>query len=235
LENLSRWIFVFALAVTFFILAPPFLNAPFPPYPLMAWADALDILTPLAVLPLYWLLFQFADQRKPALGAGVVFMLLAAMWAEGQGMHLSANSIGHLVPPLPGDDLFDLTYFYDEDLSHFLWHLGIIGLSAILVYRQWSGQAASAATNWRWVLPAGLLYGFTFAAAVLEGGTVVVGVPFALLFVGFTLIRGRNRLRDQPLISFFFASYLLACILFIIWGSMCGGFPEPMSGECPAF
>ena len=28
-------------------------------------------------------------------------------------------------------------YFYDEILSHYIWHLRLIRLSALLIYRQW--------------------------------------------------------------------------------------------------
>ncbi len=52
-------------------------------------------------------------------------------------MHLAANSISHLMEEMKHSDAYTLTHFYDEVLSHSLWHVGIVGLSALLLYRQW--------------------------------------------------------------------------------------------------
>jgi hypothetical protein len=50
------WILGFALAFALFILLPPLLGAPFPFYTSIAWADALDLATPMILLPLYRIL-----------------------------------------------------------------------------------------------------------------------------------------------------------------------------------
>jgi hypothetical protein len=52
-------------------------------------------------------------------------MALAAVWVEGQGMHLAANSIDNLIEGLAsrqvvdilGTDIYRLTYFFDEHLA----------------------------------------------------------------------------------------------------------------------
>jgi hypothetical protein len=125
-------IFVFALAFALFILAPAFLGKPFPSYDLMHWADVLDILTPLVVMPLYWLLFTGAGQLHRGLRPTLAFVVLAALWTLGQGMHLSANSINNLLG-VGSTDLHNFVHFYDEVLSHYLWHIGIVGLSVLLL------------------------------------------------------------------------------------------------------
>jgi hypothetical protein len=118
MSRLSRYILLFSVTFAVFLLAPAFLGGQFPIYPLMTWGDALDILTPLVLLPMYWLLFWYGSGEKLKLGESLIFVVLAAMWAEGQGMHLSANSIGHLLEEVVHGDAFILTSFYDEKLSH---------------------------------------------------------------------------------------------------------------------
>ena len=197
----------------------------FPPYPLMHVADAFDLFTPLVLIPVYWLLFRLAGKHSPFLPESLAFMLLAAFWVEGQGMHLAANSIGHLVGDASVSDAAELTYFYDEQLGHYLWHIGLLGLAALLIYREWR-HPAGLITHWGIILPAGFIYGFTIFAATLEGQTAPMSLPFVLLLSLIILIWGRKRLRGQPLLAFFFASFLVALIFYTGWGLYWGGLPE---------
>jgi hypothetical protein len=144
-------------------------------------------------------------------------MVLAALWVEGQGMHLAANSIGHLLSDFTGTDAETLTHFYDEELSHYMWHLGLIGLSALLIWRQWRfpfvGERSSL-----WIEGiSGLLYGFTFFLIIVEGQTAIFGLPFAIIVTIAGLIWGRKHLRHQPLLAFFWIGYLIAALLTIGW------------------
>ena len=121
----SSLIFLFAFAFAFFLLVPPLLAQPFPPYPEMHWADVLDIATPLVLIPLYWLLFTDAGRIVRSRTASIVFLMLAALWVEGQGMHLAANSVGNLLGGA-GGTIGGLVHFYDEILAHYLWHAAIL-------------------------------------------------------------------------------------------------------------
>lgn len=181
MNKLPWLLLLFALAFAAFIVGPAFLGIQFAPYPLLKVGDVLDLLTPLVLIPLYWLLLQSASAGAAGLRAGVPFVLLSALWVEGQGLHLGANSIGHLLEGASASAAFTLTYFYDEVLSHYLWQLGIIGLSALLVLHAWRTPPG---VPFRLGLPAaaGALHGFTFFLIVVEGGTAPLGVPFALLF-----------------------------------------------------
>ena len=78
----------------------------------MKWADVYGLLTPVILLPLYWLLFVNCCGKTPGQRENLIFMALAGLWAMGQGMHLVANSIGHLLEK--GGDVYTLTYFYSE-------------------------------------------------------------------------------------------------------------------------
>jgi hypothetical protein len=81
----------FAVAFIVLFLAPPFLPYTFSPYPLINWADVVDLATPLLLIPLYWLLLTASGA---AMGGRVMiaFLVLAAAFVEG---HASTS------PPMP--------------------------------------------------------------------------------------------------------------------------------------
>ena len=226
MKRLSVLILVFALAFSVFFIGPPFLGKPFNPYPLMKVADVFDVLTPLVLLPLYWLLYRIG-QPKPITRSGmIIFFIFAALWAQGQGMHLSANSIHHLLEGMETTNIYKLTYFYDEVLSHYIWHIGIVGISAFIIYSQWQNPFTNEqAPLWPLVL-AGVIHGFTLFLIVIEAGTAPLGVTFAFLAGLFGLIWGRRRISQQPVATFFFISYAVATLFFIGWGIYWQGLPQ---------
>jgi hypothetical protein len=223
---LNRLVLVFSIAFAVLFVGPSMLSSHFGPYPLIKLGDVLDLFTPLILIPLYWLLYQVGQDKKPSLGEGVAFMVLAALWVQGQGIHLAANSIGHLLEEMTKSDAYVLTYFYDETLGHILWHSGVMGLSALLLMRQrqhpFSGEKASLGL----LLPAGIIHGLTFFVIVIEGGTALLAIPFALIVILAGLIWGRGKLREQPLLLFFLVSYVMAMLFFVGWGIYWGGLPE---------
>ncbi len=232
MNRLSLLTLIFAFLSVVFFLALIFLRIPFPLYPLMSWQDALDILTPLILIPIYWLLYRTVTANTSTRLSELTFMVMAAFWAAGQGMHLSANSIDNLIENLAkqgtidvtGSSIFTLTYFYDEYLSHYLWHIGIVGLAVLLMYESWR-RPAGESTDWRLVIPAGLLYGVLFFCIFLEGNTMPLGLPFVGVAAILVLIRGRSRLAQQPVLAFLFVSCLVALILFAGWRLYWGCFP----------
>ncbi|HET7088578.1 MAG TPA: hypothetical protein VFL17_08010 [Anaerolineae bacterium] len=233
MKRLSILTLVFAILSLVFIVLLVFLRVEFPLYPLLSYQDAFDVLTPLVLIPVYWLLFRYSAKGTSSLAEDIAFMVLAALWVEGQGLHLSANSINNLINSLARNqvidvkatDIYHLTYFFDEQLGHYLWHVGMLGLAALLIYREWR-QPAGLATTWWATLLAGIIYGFSYFSIFLEGQTVVVGLPFAIIVVGLTLIRGRRRLAQQPVLAFFFVACLVAFLLFAGWGLYWRGFPQ---------
>lgn len=229
--KLSPLTLLFAvLSVTFFLLLI-FLRISSPLYPLMSIQDTIDILTPLVLIPIYWMMFKGITRNKTGLAAEIFFMVMAAFWAAGQGMHLSANSINNLIGNLAKNnvvdvtrtDVYHLTYFYDEYLSHFLWHIGVVGLAALLIYESWCAPDYEK-TNWRLVIPAGLLYGFTSFCFFLEGNTLILGLPFVTIVALLILVRGRDKLATQPVLAFFFVTTLFAFSLFVTWRIYWGSF-----------
>jgi len=232
MKRLSLLTLIFVvLSLTLFLLLV-FLRIPSPLYPLMSIQDTIDILTPLILIPVYWLMFKSVTNNKTNLAGEIAFMVMAAFWVAGQGMHLSANSIDNLIGNLAKNqvidvsatDIFHLTYFYDEYLSHYLWHIGVFGLAALLVFEGWR-QPADEKTDWRMAVPAGILYGFTYFCFVDEGNTLPIGLPFAVIMTLLFFAWGRVRLTQQPILAFFFVSLLVATLLFAIWGLYWGCFP----------
>ncbi len=181
----------------------------------MTWGDIADIATPVVLLPLYWLLRRAAP-RPPSGGAagGVAFMALAGLWASGHGMHLAANSITRLLAP--DSDVIRLATFYDETLSHVLWHAGIVGLASVLVWLHWPGDC-SPGTGSAPVAAAGGLHGFTLFLILVEAGTAVLMVPAAAATIAVVLGVGRRRLRQRPLVLFFVVAYAVALIFTAGW------------------
>jgi len=221
----SSLILTFALGFTAFILLPPFLSQPFPAYSLIHWADVFDLLTPLVLVPLYWLLFTDSGGLTRGLRLTVVFLILAALWTLGQGMHLGANSISNLLGAGAGD-IYGIVHFYDEVLSHYLWHAGIAGLSILLVFAASPDPSATRPVRWGLVATSAILYGLTYFLAVNEGGTVPLGLPAAALIPLAILAFHRRELRRHNMIAFFFIGYILAVVLFVAWYAYWGGFPE---------
>jgi hypothetical protein len=218
-------IFVFGLSFAFLILVPPLLSQPFPAYPSVHWADVLDLFTPLVLIPLYWLLFTDSGRISRERRDVVWFLILAALWVEGQGMHLAANSIGNLLGA-GTTAVHTLVHYYDEVLSHVLWHAGILALSVLLLVFALRAPPSSARPGWGWIVPAGLLYGITCFLAFVEGGTVALGLPAVVLLITGVIVLLRDRIRTDNLVAFFFIGYAVTLILLAAWGIAWKGFPE---------
>jgi len=226
MKRLSLFSLIFSIAFAVFFISPPLLSKQFGAYPLMKIGDVFDIFTPLILMPLYWLLFRLDANKAPSLTENLVFLLFVAFWVEGQGMHLSANSVGHFLEDMTGSDIYNLSNFYDEVLSHYLWHFGIVGLSALVIFRQWRNPFTEGqAVSWLPIL-AGIIHGFSLFVIVIEGGTTPLGVPFVILVTLLGLIWGWRRFSQQPLLLFFFVACLVATVLFAGWGVYWRGMPE---------
>jgi hypothetical protein len=227
MRGLRRTILLFAVLFAVFVLGPPLLGRPFGAYPLMKTADVFDLFTPLVLIPLYWLLFDGYFARPATRTEVICFLVLSALWVEGQGMHLAGNSIGHFTESMAGTSVAALTHFYDEVLSHYMWHAAMMGLAALLLIRQWNNPLDDRPSGRGIELGAGLLHGINYALMVLEGATTLIGVPFAALTVVVIAIWGRHDLRAKPVVTFFLVAFGVALLVFLGWGLYWGGLVEP--------
>ena len=192
-----------------------------------------DLLTPLVLIPIYWLLFRYSASGESSLAEEIAFMVFAVIWVVGHGLHLSANYVNNLAEALARNQTIDITgtaiyqptYFYDEHLSLLLGHTGPQALAGLLIYREWRDPAGVKTIWWATVL-AGSIYGLTFSSISLEGQTVVLGLAFAIVVTLLTLIWGRSTLARQPLLAFIFVASLVAVVLFAGWGQYWRGFPQ---------
>ena len=95
-DRLPAALLAYALALAALLLVPPYLKVSVGPPQAFTLQEAADLLTPLVVVPLAWIVFDLAG------GLGrrglVAFLVVAALWVEGQGIHLAANAIGDAFP-----------------------------------------------------------------------------------------------------------------------------------------
>ena len=232
--RLSYLALIFAILSVGFLILLILFRTPFPAYPLMSYQDALDVLTPLVLVPLYWLLFRNSGKSQAGKPIEILFMVFAALWVMGQGMHLSANSINNLAensaasggPDILDSQIYELVYFYDEHLSHYLWHIGVLGLAVVIIFREALDPAGDLTIWWATIL-AGLLYGFTVFAITIEGQTALLGFPFAVLAALILFFLARSKLGSRPMMAFFFVSFLATSFIYLVWVLYAGGLVEP--------
>lgn len=211
----GRAALAFALLFTAVFLAPPYTPWTFGPFPLMRWGDVIDLLTPVVMLPAYW--FLLALRSPPSRARTAAFLVLAAIWVEGQGVHLAANSIGHLVESGEGGRLAN---FYDEHLGHLLWHGAALALSLLAVL---DAAPAAAPAERRLALAAAAVYGFAFFLIAVEGATSVLAVAGGLLVTGVVLRRGLRDMLGRPAAVLFGAGYPVMLVLLATWFVYWGG------------
>ncbi len=223
MKNINSLILIFAIAFTLFFIGPALLGGEFAPYPLLTLGDVLDLLTPIFLMPLYYCLFRAVRDEKNPIAVSVTFVVLSAIWVEGQGMHLGANAIGHHLSDFILTDAYKLTYVIDEVLSHYIWHIGIVGMALFLFYVQWKNPFAASWKPGVVVILAAVLHGLTLFLIFIEGGTCPLGVLFCVIVVSLVIGWGRTKLRSEPIVTFFFIACLLTLILIVGWTIAWGG------------
>lgn len=173
------------------------------------WEDFVDLLTPYVVAgPALAVLARTGAGRR----AWGLALLGTAVFASGQGMHLSANSISFASGPA------DPAYLWDEHVGHHLWFAGLTLLLVVVVRSVESLPLRTGPV-------AGVLAGFvglTWAANVIEGGAVPFG---AALAAGLTAYGWRTRAR--PTGRLLVLAFGLSLLLVGAYGGWQGGFPQP--------
>lgn len=211
----------YALALAVFLLAPPRLTGEPGLFPGFTWQEAVDLVTPIVVIVLAWLVADLAGGLG-RLGT-ILFLVIAAVWVEGQAIHLATNGIGDTLDACgPREAFYDtvpgaLTHWYDEWLSHWLWHAGWAALS-ILLLAVGSRPSAAAAGAGTWLaVAAGLVHGFVFGVVTIEGETYPLGIVLSLVLLGWGALELQRGPRGRPVVVFFVASSLVTLVGYLFW------------------
>jgi hypothetical protein len=225
-DRLPRALLGYAVALAVLTLLPPFLTASVGPPAGFTLQEAADLLTPLIVIPLAWYVFDLAG------GLGriglVAFLVIAAVWIEGQAIHLAANAIGDAVPPAAVDAVVrtesgDLTHWLDETLSHWMWHVGWVALSVLLLAAASRNQVAPAAGTSITAAAAGVVHGVTFFVVTVEAVTTLLGIPASIVMLVWSASLARRGVAGRPVALFFLATSIVTLFGYVGWAATHGG------------
>lgn len=221
--QLSAALLAYALALAAFLLVPPCLKASVGPPQALTLQEAADLLTPLVVIPLAWLVLDLTG------GLGrrglVAFLLVAALWVEGQGIHLAANAIGDAFSHDTAEAFYRtvpgaLNLWLDETLSHWMWHVAWFALSILLLAAATRGSVVPPDRPSVTAVVAGLIYGATFFLVSVEGATTLLAIPASILILAWCLAAGRRGLLRQPVVTFLLVSTVVTLLGYAVWGGL---------------
>lgn len=216
----------YALALAVFLLVPPMLTGEAGLHPGFTWQEALDLATPIVVIPLAWLIADLAGGLG-RLGT-IVFLVIAAVWVEGQAIHLATNGVGDTLVDCAEQRAFHdtvpgaLTYWYDEWLSHWLWHAGWAALSVLLLAVGSRPTAATGGVGPWLAVAAGAVHGFVFGVVTIEGETYPLGIVLSLILAGWGALELQRGPRGRPVVGFFVASSLVTLGGYLFWAIVHG-------------
>jgi hypothetical protein len=173
------------------------------------YEDFVDLLTPFVVLgpALAVLAHQRVGRR-----AWAAALLGSAMFVQGHGLHLSANSISYasgIDPP---------AYLWDEVVGHHLW---FGGLTVVVVVVAESVRSSPLPVRPPSCLLA-CLVGITWGVNVVEGGTVPFGTALA---AGLAVYGWRSRTGGTG--NLLALAFGLSLVLVGAYGVWQGGYPQP--------
>ena len=239
-DRMPAALLAYAVAVAVFLLVPPYLKASIGPPVAFTLQELADLLTPVFVLPLAWRVFEAgAGLRGRAM---VAFLVIGAVWIEGQGIHLAANAIGDAFSHDGAEAFYgtvpgDLDHWLDETLGHWLWHAAWVALT-VLMLAATAGTAAatrgSAVTAGRPIagasvaaqrpmaIAAGAIHGVTFFLVTVEGVTTALGIPASLLFLAWSAVRVRREPGRDPVATFVLVSSIVTLIGYLGWSALHG-------------
>jgi hypothetical protein len=211
------------VALAAFLIVPPYLKASVGLPQAFTLQEAADLFTPLVVLPLAWLVFDLAG------GLGrrglIAFLVVGALWVEGQGIHLAANAIGDAFSHDAAEAFYqtvpgDLNLWLDETLSHWVWHAAWVALAILMLAAATRGTVGRPDRTSVTAVVAGLVHGATFFLVTVEGATTLLGIPASILILAWCLLAGRRGLLRQPVVTFFLVSTVVTLLGYVVWGAL---------------
>jgi len=222
-DQLPAALLGYAVVLAAFLLVPPYLKASVGPPQAFTLQEAADLLTPLVVIPLAWLVFDLAG------GFGrrglVAFLVIGALWVEGQGIHLAANAIGDAFPPGGAETFYetapgDLDLWLDETLSHWMWHAAWVAISILVLAAATRAEVLPMNRMSATAAVAGFVHGATFFVVSVEGVTTLLGIPASILILAWTLRARQRGLARQPVVTFFLVTTIVTLLGYVGWGAL---------------
>ena len=183
-------------------------------------ADWIDLAAPFVVL-LPLLSFMWLQHPQPRVRLWIVAAVGSLLYAEGHGIHLSANSISNAVlSDGTTPQLSDTIHLWDEVVGHYVWYLG---LAVVIVACAASVRSRCLVIPRFALVVGGAICGLTWATNGLEGGTAVasLGVSIAAIVPALR--------RDQGLSAALAAGGSTAVVVLTSYALWHGGFPQPSS------
>ena len=229
-RHIAGWLCLFGLAYAGMQILPTFLRRDITND--FRTGDLLGVFAPFVVVPVAWRTFLMVraelGARRPRTAALTTLLLMfsSLLYAQGQGMNLAANAVARHLVGLEGTSLYRLDYLFDETLGHLLWHTGVVGISLALILL---AQGLAAPARPALTVPGGIAYGFTYFTDGVEGQTVPLLLPAAVLMSLWLLSRGRWRLGNvaqNPVWLFFLVGAAVALTLFAVWRIWQGSFVQ---------
>ena len=152
----------------------------------------------------------------------------------GRGLrriHLAANAIGDAFASDAARNAYyttppgELDHWLDETLSHWLWHVGWIAISALIIAAatRHRGDRSDPVTPAAWM--GGALQGATFFVVTVEGTTTQLGIPFSIAVLVWSLIARWRALARQPVVGFFLVTAVVTLAGYLAWAALNGGRP----------
>ena len=173
------------------------------------WEDFADLLTPYVVAgPALVVLARTGATRRLWAAA----LTGTALFVQGHGLHLSANSITFASGPAAP------AYLWDEQVGHHLWFAGltVLQLAVVRAVRNLPLSVGAAAAS------LAVLVGITWAANVVEAGAAPFGSAIA---AGLVVHGWRSRARATG--RLLLVAYGLSLLLVAAYGLALGGYPQP--------
>jgi hypothetical protein len=216
----------YAVALAVLLLVPPFLTASVGPPTGFTLQEAADLFTPLIVIPLAWYVFDLTGELGRV--GLLAFLVIGAVWIEGQAIHLAANAVGDAVPPGATDAFVrtapgELNHWLDETLSHWMWHIAWVALSILLLTAASRNKSTPAAGTSVVAVAAGFIHGATFFVVSVEGATTLLGIPASIVLLSWSAILARRRLGSRPVVVFFFVASIVTLVAYAGWAASHGG------------
>jgi hypothetical protein len=173
------------------------------------WADFLDLATPYFVLgTAAWVLNGLTARRS----SWVMLAIGGVIFTQGHGLHLSANSVGNVVPG-PTEHL------WDEIIGHYIWYTGL-ALVIFAIARELAPRALPTGRALALAYLGSVALGVTIFDNLDEGGTVLAG---AFMVAAFILYGWRFRASSGRLLL---VAYGLTGLVLVGWGIYWGGWPQ---------